>query len=104
MLFRSGVSTKGKTIYLPNGYDNYFIENNFKVKEFNEKENILLTVGRLGTEPKNTELLLDTLKEIDLKDWKVILVGSQTESLVKYKEKYFNDNPQLKDKIYLQVR
>lgn len=95
----AGVETKGKTIYFPNGYDNLFIEKNFKIKEFKEKENIILTVGRLGTKEKNTELLLESLKEIDLKEWKVILIGSETEELLKYKEKYFKENPELKEKI-----
>lgn len=95
----AGVETKGKTIYLPNGYDNLFIEKNFRIKEFKEKENIILTVGRLGTKEKNTELLLESLKEIDLKDWKVVLIGSETEELLKYKEKYFKENPELKEKI-----
>ncbi|MFR4520706.1 MAG: glycosyltransferase family 4 protein, partial [Fusobacterium sp.] len=66
---------------------------------FKEKENIILTVGRLGTKEKNTELLLESLKEIDLKDWKVVLIGSETEELLKYKEKYFKENPDLKEKI-----
>lgn len=95
----AGMDTKGKTIYLPNGYDNLFVEKNFKIKEFKEKENIILTVGRLGTKEKNTELLLESLKEIDLKKWKVILIGSETEELLKYKEKYFRENPELKEKI-----
>ncbi len=95
----AGIETKGKTMYLPNGYDNLFIEKNFKIKNFEEKENIILTVGRLGTKEKNTELLLESLKEIDLKDWKVILIGSETEELLKYKEKYLKENPELKEKI-----
>lgn len=95
----AGMDTKGKTIYLPNGYDNLFVEKNFKIKEFKEKENIILTVGRLGTKEKNTELLLESLKEIDLKKWKVILIGYETEELLKYKEKYFRENPELKEKI-----
>ena len=95
----AGISSKGKTIYLPNGYDNLFVEKNFKIKEFKEKENIILTVGRLGTKEKNTELLLESLKEIDLNDWKVILIGSEIEELLKYKEKYFKENPKLKEKI-----
>ncbi len=95
----AGMDTKGKTVYLPNGYDNLFVEKNFKIKKFKEKENIILTVGRLGTKEKNTELLLESLKEIDLKDWKVVLIGSETEELLKYKEKYFKENPDLKEKI-----
>jgi len=70
-----------------------------KVKTSEEKENIILTVGRLGTEAKNTELLLETLKEIDLKDWKVYLVGSIDKSFISYKENFFKENPSLIDKI-----
>ena len=95
----AGVKTMGKTMYLPNGYDNLFIEKNFKIKKPEEKENIILTVGRLGTKEKNTELFLESLKEINLKDWKVILIGSETEELLKYKETYFKENPELKEKI-----
>ena len=92
------IDTKGKTIYLPNGYDNEMIDK-IKVKTLEEKENIILTVGRLGTEPKNTELLLETLKEIDLKNWKVYLVGSIDKKFINYKENFFRENPQLIDKI-----
>ena len=94
----AGIDTKGKTIYLPNGYDNEIIDK-IKVKTLEEKENIILTVGRLGTEPKNTELLLETLKEIDLKNWKVYLVGSIDKKIINYKENFFRENPQLIDKI-----
>ena len=92
------IDTKGKTIYLPNGYDNEMIDK-IKVKTLEEKENIILTVGRLGTEPKNTELLLETLKEIDLKNWKVYLVGLIDKKFINYKENFFRENPQLIDKI-----
>lgn len=95
----AGVNTEGKTMYFPNGYDNLFIEKNFNLKKIEEKENIILTVGRLGTKEKNTELLLESLKDIDLKDWKVILIGSETEKLKEYKIKFFNENPNLRDKI-----
>ena len=94
----AGTDTKGKTIYLPNGYDNNIIDK-IKVKTLEEKEDIILTVGRLGTEAKNTELLLETLKEIDLKDWKVYLVGSIDKRFVNYKENFFKENPSLIDKI-----
>ena len=94
----AGIDTKAKTIYLPNGYDNEIIDK-IKVKTLEEKENIILTVGRLGTEAKNTELLLETLKEIDLKDWKVYLVGSIDKRFINYKENFFKENPHLVDKI-----
>lgn len=95
----AGMNTEGKTMYFPNGYDNLFIEKNFNLKKFEEKENIILTVGRLGTKEKNTELLLECLKDIELRNWKVILIGSETEKLKEYKIKFFNENPNLKDKV-----
>ena len=94
----AGIDTKDKTLYLPNGYDNEIIDK-IKVKTLEEKENIILTVGRLGTEAKNTELLLETLKEIDLQDWKVYLVGSIDKRFINYKENFFKENPHLVDKI-----
>lgn len=94
----AGVDTKNKTMYFPNGYDNKVIDK-IKIKSFKEKENIILTVGRLGTKEKNTELLLETLKEVDLKDWKVYLVGSIDKNFIEHKEKFFEDNPNLKEKI-----
>lgn len=94
----AGVDTKNKTMYFPNGYDNKVIDK-IKIKSFKEKENIILTVGRLGTKEKNTELLLETLKQVDLKDWKVYLVGSIDKNFIEHKEKFFEDNPNLKEKI-----
>ena len=70
-----------------------------KVKTLEEKEDIILTVGRLGTKAKNTELLLETLKDTDLKDWKVYLVGSLDKRFEKYKENFFKENPDLINKI-----
>lgn len=94
----AGISTVGKTLYLPNGYDDIVIEKIYK-KTIKEKENVILTVGRLGTREKNTELFLESLKEIELKNWKVILVGSIDKNFLKFKETFFEKNPYLKEKI-----
>ncbi|WP_101474023.1 glycosyltransferase family 4 protein [Fusobacterium sp.] len=95
----AGVDTKGKVIYLPNGYDNLEIERNYKIKNMDNKKNIILTVGRLGTEAKNTEFLLESLKKIDFKDWKFYFVGSETKEFQIYKDNFFNKYPYLKEKI-----
>ncbi len=94
-----GISTKGKTMYLPNGYDNLFIQNNIKIKKYYEKENIILSVGRLGTEEKNTEFLLESLKDVDLKNWKVILIGEIEKSFEAKIEEFYQKNLNLKEKI-----
>ncbi len=63
---------ESKFIYIPNGFSSY----NFnKIKTYDEKENIITTVGRIGTEQKNNQKLLSVLSKIDLKSWKVFFIG-----------------------------
>jgi glycosyltransferase involved in cell wall biosynthesis len=90
---------KNKLICIPNGVDNIYLDQEIPVKPFNEKENIILTVGRIGTEQKNTVLLLDALKITDLKDWKVYILGPIEESFKKYIADFYREFPQLENKI-----
>lgn len=91
-----------KLAYIPNGFDeDYLIENNIKVKKFEEKENIMITVGRIGTEPKNNEMLLNVINKIDLKDWKIYIIGPYTEEFKKYYDGFIKSNPDKKDKVIL---
>lgn len=83
-----------RTKYLPNGYS---AEKN-KVFSSN-KENIIITVGRLGTHQKDTETLLKALEKVDLRDWKVELIGPISESFQPYLDFYFEKNTHLKEKI-----
>ena len=73
-----------------------------------EKENIIITCGRLGTYQKNTEMLLKALINVDLKDWKVYLIGPMTDdfslanenkTFKEYVGSYFKKYPHLKDKV-----
>lgn len=67
-----------------------------------EKDNVFLTVGRLGTEQKATEVLVDSFEQIiDFCDWKLYLVGSCEDTFQTYINKRFKDNPILKDRIVL---
>ncbi|MBC2852546.1 glycosyltransferase [Cetobacterium sp. 2G large] len=95
----AGVSTKGKTMYLANGYDDLLIEQKYKIKKYEEKENIFLTVGRLGTFQKNTEFLLKTLETLDLKDWKFYFVGSIEKDFNKEIDIFFEKYPEKKEKV-----
>lgn len=95
----AGVSTEGRTILLPNGYDDLLIEKNFKLKNYEEKENIFLTVGRLGTEEKNTEFLLKVLEKVDLKDWKFFFIGSIESKFQKKIDDFFQRFPEKKESI-----
>ena len=90
---------QNKLICIPNGVDNLYLDKEIPIKAFQEKENIILTVGRIGTEQKNTELLLDALKITDLKDWKVYILGPIEESFKKYIADFYRESPQLENKI-----
>lgn len=64
-----------------------------------KKENIFITVGRLFSIEKNTELLLQALTLIDFKDWKAYLIG-QYNDIDKVKiENFYEANPDLRDKV-----
>jgi len=88
-----------KLICIPNGIDDLYIHDNIKIKSFEEKENIMITVGRIGTVQKNTELFLESLRLADLKDWKVYILGPLEETFKPVIQHYFDVNPHLKDKV-----
>ncbi|WP_276359532.1 glycosyltransferase family 4 protein [Daejeonella sp. H1SJ63] len=88
-----------KLIYIPNGVDNLYMDKAIKLKSWEEKENIIITVGRIGTFQKNTELLLEALKDVELKDWKVYILGPVEESFQGYVDGYFKTNPHLVQRI-----
>ncbi|MDR1754898.1 MAG: glycosyltransferase [Eubacterium sp.] len=65
------------------------------------KENILLTVGRIGTEQKATHLLMEAfaIAHTELKDWRLHLVGSISEDFHPYIHQYFQRFPELREKV-----
>lgn len=85
-----------KLDYIPNGVCKKDIEITA------EKEKIILTVGRIGTEQKATEILLDAFKNaydyIDSK-WKLVLVGPAEEKFVNYLKKYKMEFPKISAQI-----
>lgn len=85
--------------YIPNGYYNYGFER--EKPDFNKKENIILTVSRLGTPPKATDILLESFAKIanDIPDWNLRLVGSVAEKFQGYIEEYFTRFPELKERV-----
>lgn len=90
---------KQKLICVPNGIDSEYINRNVSIKNFGQKENIIISVGRIGTDQKNTELLLESLGQTDLKDWKVYIAGTIEEDFEPFRESFFGKHPHLKEKI-----
>lgn len=53
----------------------YFFLPPESIKSELKKEKIILTVARLGSHQKNTELLLRAFSKLQLKDWTLVLIG-----------------------------
>jgi len=81
-----------KVEYIPNGFYNSHINRNV---EFKEKENIIITVGRLGNYQKATDILLEAFKIVSKKltNWKLKLIGGIDPSFQVYIDNYMNTNP-----------
>lgn len=86
--------------YITNGY--YSKESNQEIR-FSDKENIICTVGRLGSEQKNTEELIDAFIAFSKNNasWKLRLIGPTENNIEEYLERAFIKYPYIKDKITL---
>jgi glycosyltransferase involved in cell wall biosynthesis len=71
------------------------------IANFVQKENILLTVGRIGTEQKNNEEQLTAFAAVSdtLKNWSLKFVGSIEPEFQAYIDSYFINYPHLKDRV-----
>lgn len=90
-----------KMALIPNGTDLehlYALTNG--VKSFEEKENILLSVGRIGNAQKNNELLLEAIPKLLVTNWKFFFVGSIEHEFKSYISSYFENYPHLRDQVF----
>ena len=93
---------ENKAILVTNGINVDFISKAFpQPKSFEEKENIILSVGRIGAEEKNYKMLMDSILGCDLNDWKLVLVGPIENNFDSYVEQKIKEHPHLKGKIEL---
>lgn len=87
-----------KLMYMPNGVDDICLGKVLPIP-FEQKQNILITVGRIGTFQKNTEMLLAACKRICWRDgWSLYVVGPCAEE---FKEKIaeFYRETNLQDRV-----
>ena len=85
-----------KLFLVPNGFE--------KTLEFDDsaKENMIISVARFGSYPKNTELLLSALADLNMQDWKVYLIGSiekEEQNFEIYIQNFFENHSHLKNSI-----
>lgn len=73
---------ESKLLNIPNGID--FQKDYFQNKlSFENKENIILSVGRIGSSEKRSDILLEAFCSIDKalrKDWKLVFIGNVEEA------------------------
>lgn len=85
--------------YVPNGFYNFSPET-WEV-DFEKKENIILTVGRLGTAQKATHILLEAFAQIAEKipGWELHLVGGVEQEFEAYLTQFCKKFPNLQHRI-----
>ncbi len=84
-----------KVIYIPNGFALPPVEEQRPMK----KENIILTVGNLGTVEKATDTLLEAYALFESSDWSLRMVGSIAPDFKPYLKQFFEKYPDLRDRI-----
>lgn len=69
--------------------------------KYEEKENIICTVGRIGTFQKNNEVLLQAFKLFSQEhpEWKLKLIGTIEPTFNPYIDNFMKENPELRDRI-----
>lgn len=85
--------------YIPNGF---YDHSDHKLSyRSDKKENIILTVGRLGTQQKATNVLLEAFAQIAEKipDWRLHLAGSVARGFEGYLTQFWTEHPELKERI-----
>lgn len=87
-----------KVKYIPNGFFDDNIHNPYKTIE---KENIIITVGRIGTLEKDNKTLLKSFSNIknQIPNWKLRIIGPIEEEFKIYIKAYFDENPDLIDRV-----
>jgi glycosyltransferase involved in cell wall biosynthesis len=87
-----------KVEYLPNGYWGFYEDDQLS---YSKKENIILTVGRIGTWQKGTDTLLKAFGEAFqlIPGWRLILVGGIEGSFVPSIQKILAERPGLRDRV-----
>lgn len=84
---------------IPNGFYNF--SDKIWNPEFEKKKDIVLTVGRLGTEQKATSVLLEAFAEAadQLPGWELHLAGSIEKGFESYLEWFWGQFPELRGRV-----
>lgn len=100
-LWSENLNISDKIFLIENGFDEEeFKKSSIKLIPFTKKENIIITVGRIGAVEKNTLMFLKAIEKIsDLKNWKFYLIGPIEDKFKNSINQFYIKNPELKDKV-----
>ncbi|WP_303848569.1 glycosyltransferase [Apibacter mensalis] len=100
-LWSENLNISDKIFLIENGFDEEeFKKSSIKILPFTKKENIIITVGRIGAVEKNTLMFLKAIEKIsDLKNWKFYLIGPIEDKFKNSINQFYIKNPELKDKV-----
>lgn len=88
---------KAEILYIPNGY---LPMDTPETESAINKENIILTVGRLGSYSKAAELLVDAFIYAEISPtWKLVLAGPVSEEFAKWIEERIKKYPKMRNRI-----
>jgi glycosyltransferase involved in cell wall biosynthesis len=79
--------------------NDWFTANGFFSPQKKDKENLVITVARIGVEQKNNEMMLEALDGMDVNGWKFIFVGPIANDFKSKIKSFFERNPKLKENI-----
>ncbi len=97
-----GMLFNGKLVYMPNGFDEELIhtfdEPSWQLS--NKKENLFMTVGRIGSVQKNSEMLLRAIEKVDCKTWKFFFIGNIEKEFQSKIDSFFEKYPQQRESVF----
>lgn len=90
---------KSKLIYITNGFSETEMSMSLR-KPYVEKENIIITVGRIGSNQKNNEMFLKAIEKLDLKDWEIYFIGPIEDKFYTKINEFYESNTNLTKKVH----
>lgn len=97
-----GSHLRHKTIYMPNAFDTDLCRQKGIVRiPFEQKENMIITVGRIGSDQKNNRMMLRVLDGVDMRNWKFVFIGPIENDFNKDFEEFIVSNPDKKERVLL---
>lgn len=94
-------AAKQRLKIMPNGIDRAWLDNHNFRERSKVKKNLVLTVGRIGAYEKNSEMLLNAISTLDVKDWSFAFVGPVDPEFQKKVDELFERRPELREHIIL---